>query len=233
MCSGVDRIEIPLRVAGSYYNFDSSSSSHHDSVMSDQLAGHWFLKASHVPDSAVRSEQGAPRAVLLSREDSAIVWSDQSFKLNDRIRTTCSLRVSSFPLLHLTFAVLPDEISTSCPCLSVNRDSSHVPLLGVEIDEQCNTHMHTHMHAHTHTHTHTHTLTHSLSLSLSFSLSLSISFSLSFSHTHTHTLTHSLSLSLSLSLYLSLSLSLSHTHTHTHTHTELWTHDRCTHSGPL
>lgn len=38
---------------GSYYNYDSSNSGHHDSIMSDQLAGHWFLKASGVPDNSV------------------------------------------------------------------------------------------------------------------------------------------------------------------------------------
>ncbi|KAK2157826.1 hypothetical protein LSH36_184g11041 [Paralvinella palmiformis] len=27
---------------GNYYNYDSSSSSHHDSIMADQLAGHWY-----------------------------------------------------------------------------------------------------------------------------------------------------------------------------------------------
>ncbi|CAH1796951.1 unnamed protein product [Owenia fusiformis] len=38
---------------GSYYNYDSSKAVYHDSVMSDQLAGHWFLKASGLPDDAV------------------------------------------------------------------------------------------------------------------------------------------------------------------------------------
>ncbi|CAF4336793.1 unnamed protein product, partial [Rotaria magnacalcarata] len=27
-----------------YYNYDSSASSHHDSIMSDQLAGFWYLR---------------------------------------------------------------------------------------------------------------------------------------------------------------------------------------------
>ncbi len=40
-------------VSGSYYNFDSSGSDHHDSIMSDQLAGQWFLKASEIPDDSV------------------------------------------------------------------------------------------------------------------------------------------------------------------------------------
>jgi non-lysosomal glucosylceramidase len=29
---------------GKYYNYDSSRSSHHDSIMSDQLAGFWYLR---------------------------------------------------------------------------------------------------------------------------------------------------------------------------------------------
>ncbi|XP_061171988.1 non-lysosomal glucosylceramidase-like [Saccostrea echinata] len=35
---------------GSYYNYDCSKGGHHDSVMADQLAGHWFLKASGLQD---------------------------------------------------------------------------------------------------------------------------------------------------------------------------------------
>jgi non-lysosomal glucosylceramidase len=35
---------------GKYYNYDSSGSGHHDSIMADQLAGHWFLRASKIPD---------------------------------------------------------------------------------------------------------------------------------------------------------------------------------------
>lgn len=44
---------LPVTVIGKYYNFDSSESDHHDSCMADQLAGHWFLKASKIPDDAV------------------------------------------------------------------------------------------------------------------------------------------------------------------------------------
>lgn len=40
--------------AGSYYNYDCSTGGHHDSVMADQLAGHWFLKASGLQDDEVR-----------------------------------------------------------------------------------------------------------------------------------------------------------------------------------
>lgn len=29
---------------GKYYSYDSSRSSHHDSIMSDQLAGFWYLR---------------------------------------------------------------------------------------------------------------------------------------------------------------------------------------------
>lgn len=29
---------------GQYYNYDSSSSAYHDSIMSDQLAGFWYLR---------------------------------------------------------------------------------------------------------------------------------------------------------------------------------------------
>mgnify|MGYP002474148878 FL=1 len=29
---------------GKYYNYDSSTSGHHDSIMSDQLAGFWYLR---------------------------------------------------------------------------------------------------------------------------------------------------------------------------------------------
>jgi non-lysosomal glucosylceramidase len=31
---------------GKYYNYDSSISLHHDSIMSDQLAGFWYLRLS-------------------------------------------------------------------------------------------------------------------------------------------------------------------------------------------
>ena len=29
---------------GKYYSYDSSSTRHHDSIMSDQLAGFWYLR---------------------------------------------------------------------------------------------------------------------------------------------------------------------------------------------
>ncbi|CAF4538949.1 unnamed protein product, partial [Rotaria magnacalcarata] len=31
---------------GKYYNYDSSLSRHHDCIMSDQLAGFWYLRLS-------------------------------------------------------------------------------------------------------------------------------------------------------------------------------------------
>ncbi|XP_046562638.1 non-lysosomal glucosylceramidase-like [Haliotis rubra] len=38
---------------GRYYNYDSSTSGHHDSLMADQLAGQWFLRASGLQDDEV------------------------------------------------------------------------------------------------------------------------------------------------------------------------------------
>ncbi|KAL5005060.1 hypothetical protein ScPMuIL_018516 [Solemya velum] len=38
---------------GKYYNYDSSTSGYHDSVMAGQLAGHWFLKASGLQDDTI------------------------------------------------------------------------------------------------------------------------------------------------------------------------------------
>lgn len=38
---------------GQYYDFDTSNSGHHDSIMADQLAGHWFLKASELEDDTL------------------------------------------------------------------------------------------------------------------------------------------------------------------------------------
>lgn len=35
---------------GSYYNYDSSQSKHHDSIMADMLAGQWYSKACNLPD---------------------------------------------------------------------------------------------------------------------------------------------------------------------------------------
>ncbi len=37
-----------LQSTGTYYNYDSSGKSYHDSVMADQCAGHWFLRASNM-----------------------------------------------------------------------------------------------------------------------------------------------------------------------------------------
>ncbi|XP_050400246.1 non-lysosomal glucosylceramidase isoform X1 [Patella vulgata] len=38
---------------GKYYQYDSSNSGHHDSIMADQLSGQWFLHASEIVDEAV------------------------------------------------------------------------------------------------------------------------------------------------------------------------------------
>lgn len=40
----------PLLCLGKYYNYDSSGRDHSNSVMSDQCAGHWFLRASGLGD---------------------------------------------------------------------------------------------------------------------------------------------------------------------------------------
>ncbi|ESP03323.1 hypothetical protein LOTGIDRAFT_237752 [Lottia gigantea] len=38
---------------GKYYEYDSSNSEHHDSIMADQLSGQWYLHASDIKDEAV------------------------------------------------------------------------------------------------------------------------------------------------------------------------------------
>ena len=44
-------------LTGSYYNYDSSTTSgHDDSVMTDQLSGHWFLRASGMEDDTVSNK---------------------------------------------------------------------------------------------------------------------------------------------------------------------------------
>lgn len=35
-----------ISIVGKYYDYDSSVSMHHDSIMSDQLAGFWYLRLS-------------------------------------------------------------------------------------------------------------------------------------------------------------------------------------------
>ncbi len=52
--NALDEYEVWLKLAkqsyseklwnGKYYNYDSSTSRHHDSIMSDQLAGFWYLR---------------------------------------------------------------------------------------------------------------------------------------------------------------------------------------------
>ncbi|KAH9503274.1 Non-lysosomal glucosylceramidase [Bulinus truncatus] len=48
---------------GSYYNFDCSESIYHDSVMADQLAGYWFLKASDLIDETVFPSENVKKAL--------------------------------------------------------------------------------------------------------------------------------------------------------------------------
>lgn len=42
--------KFPLTLLGKYYNYDSSGRNLSNSVMSDQCAGHWFLRASGLGD---------------------------------------------------------------------------------------------------------------------------------------------------------------------------------------
>ena len=49
---------------GRYYNYDSSTNSHHDSIHADQLAGYWFLKASGIPDDTVSDLSGGKHFLL-------------------------------------------------------------------------------------------------------------------------------------------------------------------------
>ena len=39
-----------LQISGKYYNYDCSTSGYHDSIMADQLAGNWYLKAAGISD---------------------------------------------------------------------------------------------------------------------------------------------------------------------------------------
>jgi len=48
---------------GEYYKFDSSSGSHGNSIMSDQLCGHWFLVMCGVDDSEVFPKGNVLRAL--------------------------------------------------------------------------------------------------------------------------------------------------------------------------
>ncbi|KAK3608169.1 hypothetical protein CHS0354_034127 [Potamilus streckersoni] len=38
---------------GEYYNYDSSTCGHHDSIMADQLAGYWYMKCSGINESEI------------------------------------------------------------------------------------------------------------------------------------------------------------------------------------
>lgn len=43
-------MDLPLVITGRYYNYDSSGRNVSNSVMSDQCAGQWFLRASGLGD---------------------------------------------------------------------------------------------------------------------------------------------------------------------------------------
>lgn len=49
---------------GTYYNYDSSTSKYHDSIMADQMAGQWYLKACDLGQSP--SDRVFPQANVLS-----------------------------------------------------------------------------------------------------------------------------------------------------------------------
>ena len=42
-----------LYYIGRYYDYDTGTHGYHDSIMAEQLAGQWFLKASGAPDNVV------------------------------------------------------------------------------------------------------------------------------------------------------------------------------------
>ena len=50
--------------SGQYYNYDCSTGGHHDSIMADQLAGHWFLKASDLADNSVSIATNISQAAI-------------------------------------------------------------------------------------------------------------------------------------------------------------------------
>lgn len=49
---------------GDYYRFDCSGRTHGDSIMSDQLCGHWWLKMCGVDDSEVFPKSNVEKALL-------------------------------------------------------------------------------------------------------------------------------------------------------------------------
>lgn len=48
-------VDLTLVITGKYYNYDSSGQNMSNSVMSDQCAGQWFLRASGLGDDEVGS----------------------------------------------------------------------------------------------------------------------------------------------------------------------------------
>ncbi|RUS80876.1 hypothetical protein EGW08_011347 [Elysia chlorotica] len=61
---------------GSYYNYDSSTSGYHDSIMADQLAGQWFLKASGLPDNSVFPADHVRTALLTIYKNNVLGFQD-------------------------------------------------------------------------------------------------------------------------------------------------------------
>ena len=53
--------------AGVYYNYDSSNSKYHDSIMADQMAGQWYLQACDLVEKD-------PDAVMLCYIQSAVKY---------------------------------------------------------------------------------------------------------------------------------------------------------------
>ncbi|XP_041367827.1 non-lysosomal glucosylceramidase-like [Gigantopelta aegis] len=61
---------------GRYYNFDCSQHGHHDSVMADQLAGQWFLKASGLQDDTVFPPANVKSALKTVFENNVMMFSN-------------------------------------------------------------------------------------------------------------------------------------------------------------
>uniref|UniRef100_A0A3Q2QYX0 Glycosyl-hydrolase family 116 catalytic region domain-containing protein n=1 Tax=Fundulus heteroclitus TaxID=8078 RepID=A0A3Q2QYX0_FUNHE len=59
LCSGREQFKVTLirTEGGKYYNYDSSGRELSNSVMSDQCAGHWFLRASGLEEEVFPKEK--------------------------------------------------------------------------------------------------------------------------------------------------------------------------------
>ena len=51
LCVDALKMELKLCCSGVYYNYDSSNSKYSDSIMADQMAGQWYLKACDLAQS--------------------------------------------------------------------------------------------------------------------------------------------------------------------------------------